>query len=191
MFVLQWLLRSCPYALQSLIEIIRPLLKTTVLIYRDKQAWPWPCSALTWMTASAPSSMSSINSGFSLDYTSHFLVIWKFFLFSSCLSFPFDICSVRKEIYVNSTSLNRSTLLSVPTDQWYWLHNALFTWLLPSLCCHYQTLCTKPVTHTIHCEREKSTSAIMKRAIALPTMWWLFALHLLALRPLNPVFKDL
>lgn len=91
MFALQWLLRSCPTALHILIEIIRPLFKTTVLIYRHKRARPWPCSALPWIAAPAPSKEPSVCLAvFSFDYTSHILAL--FFV-----SFCFDICRVREE----------------------------------------------------------------------------------------------
>ena len=97
-FVLHWLLRSSPHAPHDLIEIIRPLFKTTVLIYSDERPRPWPCSALTRIAAPAPSKVSPINSGFSFGlYFSFFVVVLKSFLFSYSLGFPFDICSVRKE----------------------------------------------------------------------------------------------
>lgn len=154
--------------LLNLIEIIRLSFKTTVLIYRDKQAQPWPCSAPTWIAAPAPSQVPSISSGLFFFLTMLLLFFWW------CGSNSYSILRLgfylltsaawEKKIYVNSTSVNRSTPLSVPTDQRYWLHNALFTRLLPSLCCHYQTVCTKKVAPAIHCERERATSAIIRRA---------------------------
>lgn len=102
------------------------------------------------------------------------------------------LSSVRKEkIYVNSTSVNRSTPLSVPTDQRYWLHNALFTWLPPPpLLPLSDGVHTKPVTLAVRCEKEKSTMQLWGEQWQwLP--WWLFVLGLMASRLLNPAFKRL
>lgn len=175
MFVLQWLLRSCPNALHNLIEIILPLFKTTVLIYKDKQAWPWPCSALTWIAAPALSKVPSINSGFSLAHTSHFLVIWKCFLFSFLARFfLWHLQREKEKTYVNSTSVNSQhlPLFRLTSDIDY----IMLCWLgcfppfvaIIRRCAQSQSL--SPFT----VKEKKSTSAIMRRAMAVATMMAFF-----------------
>lgn len=82
------------------------------------------------------------------------------------------LSSVRKEkIYVNSTSVTRSTPLSVPTDQRYWLHNALFTWLPPP---PFVAIIRRRAHKASHSRRSlwkrKVHHAIMRRAMAVVAM---------------------
>lgn len=165
-----WLLRSCSHALHNFIEIIRPSFGMTVLIYRDKRAWLWRWPALTWIAAPAPSKVASINSGFSSDYTSYVLVMWKCFLFSSWPGFSFDIRSLRKENLCKqyfSQQINTSLFRLTSSIDYIMLCSF---WGFPPFVAIIRRCAQSQSLSPFTVKREKSTSAIMRGAIALATM---------------------
>lgn len=104
-----------------------------------------------------------------LPLTSHpswLLVCFFFILYSSVFTKLVCIrglaCIRRNKTSVNGASVNRHTHFFVPPDQPYWLHNALFTLLPPSLCCHYQTMCTRVCALAVRHDGERSPSAAVR-----------------------------